>query len=344
LVEGVLRTIGAPQYAVSDSGTLVYVPGTTVTSPIAQRMLLWVDRNGREEPIAAAPNFYKDPKISPDGTKIALAAFAGSYDIWIWDIVRQAMTRLTFDGASDFPLWTPDGKRIAYLSRRERSFGVYWKAADGTGKDEILRSGEYLPVPASWSDGGKTLIIQDITAEVIAARSAGIGALSTEGDRKWKPLLKENVAAQPRISPDGQWMAYDSFELGRFEVYVRPFPDVDRGRWQVSTSGGDSPLWSRDGRELFYRSGDAVMAVSVKADAGFSPGTPKPLFRGAYVSFDLHVGRPDLNPWDISPDGKRFLMMKEAAPTGKPAAAESPRKINIVMNWLEELKQRVPRK
>jgi serine/threonine-protein kinase len=154
-------------------------------------------------------------------------------------------------------------------------------------------------------------------------------------------LLKEKYSqAQPRISPDGQWIAYTSNESGKYEVYVRPFPEVDKGHWQVSTAGGDSPLWSPNGRELFYRSGDAAMAVSVKTDPTFSMEVPSVLFRGTYVSAGLGPASTEFRSWDISPDGKRFLMMKEAAATTSEAGG--PREINIVLNWFEELKQRVP--
>jgi serine/threonine-protein kinase len=160
-----------------------------------------------------------------------------------------------------------------------------------------------------------------------------------EGDRKWKLLLGEKYnETQPQISPDGNHMAYVSDESGRNEIYVRPIPEVDKWRKQVSTSGGDTPLWSRDGRELFYRNGDAVMAVSVKRDPAFSLDVPKILFRGSYVS--LTSG--DDSSWDISPDGRRFLMMKEPKPAA--AAGGGPRRIQIVLNWFEELKQRVPAK
>jgi hypothetical protein len=139
-------------------------------------------------------------------------------------------------------------------------------------------------------------------------------------------------------------MVYTSDESRRKEVYVRPFPDVNKGRWQVSTNGGDSPLWSPDGRELFYRNGDAVMSVPVKTEPGFSiEGTPRILFRGTYVQETAQEG----TPWDISPDSKRFLMMKESSTAGngsqkQEAAAPAPSKIIVVTNWFEELKQRVP--
>ncbi|HYA40498.1 MAG TPA: hypothetical protein VEF34_04310, partial [Syntrophobacteraceae bacterium] len=139
----------------------------------------------------------------------------------------------------------------------------------------------------------------------------------------------------------GRWIAYESNESGKYEIYVRPFPDVNNGKWQVSTGGGDSPLWSHDGRELFYHSGDAAMAVAVETMPTFKPGKPVMLFRGAY--YRGAFGTTDLTYWDISPDDKRFLMIKPPASTGATTAAPAPRqKINIVLNWTEELKQRVP--
>jgi serine/threonine-protein kinase len=340
VVEGVLRD-GPAQYAVSDSGTLVYVPGTDIAASAVQRTLMWVNRNGKEEPLAAQPNGYFNPRISPDGTKVALSVAAtvgnATRDIWIWDPVHKTLTRLTFDGAANVtPLWAPDGKRIAFFSLGRP--GIYWKEADGAGKDEFLGSSpSWAPTfLASWSDRGKTLFFTEWGTDT------GIGMLSMEGDRKFKSLLIEKYReAQPQISPDGRWMAYTSDESGQNQIYVRPFPEVNSERWQISTNGGDSPLWSRDGRELLYRNGDAVMAVSVKTASTFSIATPKILFRGTYVSNVFRDGNFDLATWDVSPDGKRFLMMKEVVSTAKPAA-EVPRRINIVVNWFEELKQRVP--
>jgi len=332
------------QYAVSDSGTLVYVPGTGIAAANAQRTFLWVDRNGKEESIAAPPSFYQDPRISPDGTRVALAVTAGgNTDIQIWDLVHKNLTRLTFDSDWHYhhhPLWTPDGRRIAYTSGNAGMYGICWKAADGTGKDELLVARGTKHVPASWSGDGKTLVgLECFPTSSTSSNMTDIGTLMLQGDRKWEPLLNEKYnEAQPRISPDGRWMVYTSNESGRNEIYVRPFPDVDKGLWQVSTSGGDSPLWSQDGRQIFYRSGDAVMSVSIKMDPTFSNETPKPLFHGTYVSADFIAN--EFSPWDISPDGKRFLMMKES----RSSPGEGPRRINIVLNWFEELKQRVPAK
>jgi serine/threonine-protein kinase len=326
VVTGVFNWI-APQYAVSDSGMLVYIPGTA-SRAMGQVTPLWVDRKGKEEPLAAAPNAYFFPRISPDGTRVAFTVGGpGQSDIWIWDMARKNLTRLTFDSPGAVAIWAPDGKRIAYAS--EADGAVYWKAADGTGKIGRLASvpGAML-YPWSWSNKGKTLVLEDY----IGGGSNNIGSMSLEGDRKWKPLLQEKYAErQPQVSPDGRYIAYSSNESGKQEVYVRPFPDVDSGgRWQVSTDGGENPLWSPDGRELFYRNEDAVMVVSVIKDPTFSLETPKILFRGRYFSPGTTVG----TSWDISPDGKRFLMTKINESTGSTI-----QRINIVLNWLEELKQ-----
>ena len=164
-----------------------------------------------------------------------------------------------------------------------------------------------------------------------------IGLISMEGDHVRKPLLQEKYQEKdPRISPDGRWMAYASNESGKHEVYVRPFPDVNTSRWPVSTSGGNTPLWSPNGRELFYCVGDEVMAVPVETEPTFKAGKPTVLFRRTHIR-STGLDFTNTTYWDISPDGKRFLMLKDAVAGGS-------RKINIVMNWFEELKQKVPTK
>jgi serine/threonine-protein kinase len=326
------------QYAVSDTGTLVYMPGRANAAG-SGRTLVWVDKEGKEEPLKAPLNAYHYPSISPDATRVALTVgtvgASGNANLWIWDLVRETLTRLTFSKLDLVSIWTPDSKGIVFMSVRDGKAGVYRKAADGTGQEEPLGSVPKGAIfPYSWSSDGKTLVMGE--SEDLATKF-DISTLSMEGERKFKPLLHEEYAEiQPKISPDGRWMAYTSSESGKNEIYVRPFPDVNKGRWQVSTNGGDSPLWSQDGHGLFYLDGDSVVSVSVETEPTFKPGNPKVLFRGTYVrSYPA-----DGTPWDISPDGKRFLMMKE--PGTVPSAAVGPRKINIVLNWLEELKQRVP--
>jgi serine/threonine protein kinase len=344
MVEGVLRAGGAPQYAVSDSGTLIYMTGTATLGLTPKQTLVWVDRNGNEEPLATPTDAYSNPRISPDGTRVASTIeTGGNQDIRIWDLVRKTMMRLTFDAAVDaIPIWSLDGKQIFFASRRDRNYAIHYKAADGTGAVEYLGSvPNKLIIPHSWSSDGKTLCLMEWRG---VPPRFDIGVMSMEGDRQYQQLLQEEHSeAQPKISPNGNWMAYVSDESGQREIYVRPFPEVDKGRWQVSTNGGDSPLWSPDGRELFYRNGDAVMTVTVRTEPTFSLETPKILFRGTYVSYEAIMWSQILsNPWDIDPDGKRFLMIKEAEPTGEDSSQGRPRRINIILNWDEELKQRVP--
>jgi Tol biopolymer transport system component len=330
VVEGIDMTFAQP-YALSDSGTLIYIPGTTSSS---KSNLVWVDREGKEEPLGAGPDFYNFVKISPDGTKVALGITSGkSEDIYIWDTDRKNMTKLTFDEADDsFPLWTPDGKRIVFRSLRDK-FGIYTKAANGTGEDEFLApSGN----PMSWSKDGKTMVVGFLGG----GTDNDIGMLSLEGDKTIKPLLREKGnQAVPMVSPDGRCLAYMSDESGRYEVYVRPFPNVNSDKWKVSTDGGRMPKWSRDGRELFYWTDDVLMAVSVETEPEFKPGAPKVLLkRKPIVSYSM--GSPGIS-WDVDLDAKRFLMIKPAV-DGNESAEGPPRKINIVLNWTEELKRLVP--
>jgi serine/threonine protein kinase/Tol biopolymer transport system component len=328
MVEGVLRASGAPQYAVSDSGTLIYMPGSSVSN---QRTFVWVDRQGKEESIGVPPNIYYDYfKMSPDGTRVAMTITAsGNQDIWIWDIARKTMTRFTFENGNDGdPVWTPDGKRILFDSAREGRESIFWKAADGSGKVEKLASVPDRDIwPYPLSSDGKTLILGEYGGE----NRYDIGMLSMEGDHTPKWLLKEKYGEyRANLSTDGKWLAYQSDESGSWEIYIRPFPDVDSGgRWQVSTNGGEFPLWSPNGKELFYRGPDSIVAVSVETKPTLKLGTPKNLFLNKYVG-----------QFDITPDGKRFVMLKPLAASNEKPAAKG--KIVVVLNWLEELKQRVP--
>jgi serine/threonine protein kinase len=324
-------------YAISNSGTLAYIPGRTGVSARGET-LVWVDREGKEDPLGTPSKTYLYPRISPDGTRVAMEIeeMDGTSDIWVWDLMHRTLSRLNIEGRYNLaPVWTLDGKRIAFSSgaygRNYENDGVYWKAADGAGEDEFLALQSRLGIPFypySWSGDGKYLVGTE-------GFNSDIGMLSMEGDRQLTRLLEEEYReTQPMISPDGQWMAYSSDESGKSEIYVRSFPDVNREKRQVSISGGDSPLWSpRDGREVFYLNGSAVMAVSVNTQPNFSiVGTPQVLFQGTYVG----------TYWDISPDGKRFLMIKPPGASGEESTSEDQGKINIVLNWFEELKKQVP--
>ncbi len=336
VVEGLLRNGALVHYAISESGTLAYIPGSLQDAGALGRTLVWVDREGKEEPIAAPPNNYNFPKISPNGTRVALTVGnLASPDIWIWDLTRNTLSRLTSDKNRELQcIWTPDSRRIVFLANPGgEDYGIYCRAADGTGDVEKLSSAaDRQLMPWSLSRDGKNLLV----AEFLSMTKFNIGLVSMEGTRERKTLIPN--AFQPEISPDGRLLAYCSSESGRNEVYVRPFPQVDKEKWQASTEGGESPLWSPDGRELFYLTEDnSAMAIAVNTDQVLRLGTPKLMFRHSCIGFGSFSAG---TPWDISPDGKRFLMIKEAAPSA--TAGEGPRKINIVVNWFEELKQRVP--
>jgi serine/threonine-protein kinase len=327
-------------FSISDSGTLIYLPGSLSNIAFGQRVPVWVDREGKEEPIPVKPDDYGCPRISPDGKKLAIVIDSGEgEDIWIWDLLRENWAKLTTDDFNnEAPLWTPDGRYVLFVTVNGNNSILKRKSASGTGDIEPLAEVPNIRiVPSSWSSDGKTLIAFDNSTD-----SEGIGLISIDNDYKWSPLLnKEFNELQPNVSPDGKWIAYVTDETGNQEVYLRPFPDVDRDMKVVSTNGGSNPLWSSDSKELFYRNGESVMAVKVQTEPGLELGKPVELFKRSYqgrVPADL--SRQTM--WDIHPDDNRFVMMKETAGDGGEPEAAVPVKINIILNWFEELKDKVP--
>ena len=322
LVEGVAvsELEGTVHFSLSTDGTLVYVPGTEV-----ERTLVWVDRQGREEAVPAPQRPYSWVRVSPDGTRLAMEVQDwGNTDVSIYDLARNTSTRLTFAPEADrHPIWTPDGQRVVFRSGSD----IAWKAANGTGTVDRLATGLNAPRPYTWSGDGKGLIFDQ------AGGNSDLLMLRLEGERKLERVIaNEHDTTRPAVSRDGRWIAYRSTESSPGQIFVQPFPNVSGARRQISTSGGTAPVWSRDGRELFYDSGNALMVVPIDTKASLSPGTPTVLFHGAYFYGAGFGGRA----WDIAPDG-RFLMLKEGASTTSAAAAQ----IIVVLNWLEELKRRV---
>jgi len=327
VVEGVVQslTTGAAQYSVSATGSLVYVPGG---AQAAQRRLVWVDRKGMEQALPAPPHAYRYPRFSPDGQRVAVTIEESESNIWLYDLARDTLTRLTSQGSLNLMgAWTPDGKRIAFLSDKEGPLNLFWQLADGSGGLERLTTSQSTQAPNSWSPDGQLLAYMELN--LTTGYDIWVLRLS---DRKAQPFLRTpfNEAA-PRFSPDGRWLAYASDESGRYEIYVQLYPGPG-GKWQISTDGGTEPVWNRNGRELFYRSGDKMMAVDIATQPSFAAGKPRMLFAGQYLP------TPTTFPnYDVSPDGQRFLMLK---PTEQARAA--PTQINVVLNWFEELKQKVP--
>jgi eukaryotic-like serine/threonine-protein kinase len=328
-VEGVLQSpsSGAAQYSFSATGTLVYVPGGTQAG---QRRLVWVNRNGAEQPMAAPPRAYWNPRLSPDGRRVTVGIADQESQVWLYDLSRETLTRLTFAGSQNsVPTWTPDGKRIAFQSNKDGGpMNIFWQLADGSGGLERLTTFEFNNAPHSWSPDGQLLAY----IELNPTTGFDIWVLRLS-DRKAQPFLRTPFnETVPRFSPDGRWLAYVSDESGHWEIYVQPYPGPG-GKWQISTEGGTEPVWNPNGRELFYRSGDKMMAVDITTTTqpGFTAGKPRVLFEGPYLP--TPVTFPN---YDVSPDGQRFLMLMESE------RATSTTQINVVLNWFEELKRRVP--
>jgi WD40 repeat protein len=328
IVEGVLQSAsdGDAQYSFSATGSLAYIPGAPQS---AQSKLVWVNRNGAEQPLAAPEHPYVNPRISPDGRRVAVGITEQERQVWLYDLSRGTLTRSTFQGNNNLvPFWTPDGKRIVFISNKEGQRNLFWQLTDGSGGLERLTTSEFVQIPGSWSPDGQLLAF----SEVNASTGYDIWVIRLS-DRKAQPFLQTQFnEAGPQFSPDGHWLAYTSDESGRKEIYVQPYPGPG-GKWQISTEGGVEPLWNRNGRELFYRSGRKIMAVDIAIKPSFSAGTPNMLFEGPYQLLPT-ISTPN---YDVSPDGQRFLMLKPVE-----SAVAAPTQINVVLNWFEELKQRVP--
>jgi Tol biopolymer transport system component len=338
LVEGVGdagNTTGAAHYSVAANGSLVYA--SIAGGGGAPVSFVWVDRSGRETPVAAKARAYQEFNVSPDGDRIAVRVLDPAPDIWIYDLTRQTETRLTFDEAGEvYPTWTPDARRVAFGGT---GVELSARAADGTGATQVLaESGQdQNRVPQSFTPDGKTLIF-----ELRGPAGAKLSAVGLDGKGTVSPLFHEATGTQRNavLSPDGRWLAYESDESGTPEVYVRPFPDVNAGRWQVSAGGGRWPVWHprAGGKELFYVSPKGLMSLSAVTSPTFTPGRVSTLFEtAAYISANA-VGSN--RRFAVSPDGQRFLFLKTApTPTGP---GQDSQRLLFVENWTEELKQRVP--
>ena len=300
---------GFSELALSLSGCLAFVPADAAS---AGRTLAWADRQGMARPLPAPPRPYTSLRLSPDGKKAALRV-AG--DIWIYEIERDTLTRLTFDGTNDWPIWSPDGRTIAFTSLRSGSMNMYQKPADGSVAETALAASPQPRVASSFSPDGRTLAF----TELDPVRKEDLWLLPLDGAQKPIPFLQSPYAeAYAAFSPDGRWLAYESDESGRREVYVRPCPGPG-GKWQISSEGGQWPRWRRDGHELFYWKDNKTMAVSVETKSGFSAGKAGLLFESAFAEID------------VAPDGQRFLVIKEGESRLAP-------RVNVVIGVLDGLR------
>jgi eukaryotic-like serine/threonine-protein kinase len=319
-------TIGLGTFSVSDNGVLVYASGGG-----ADRQLAWFDRAGKLiERIGPSMSLF-DVALAPDLKRAAIQGPAlPNQDILIVDLVRGVPSRLTFHSAAeDFPVWAPDGSRILFSSTRNGVPDLYQKVSSGVGNEEVLLQSSTPKNPTDWSRDGRFILYENVDAK----NGADIWVLPLSGDRKPEVFSQTPFAeGMARFSPDGKWVAYVSDESTRPEVYVQSFPPSAE-KWQVSTNGGSTPRWRRDGKELFYLTADSrIMSVEVKAGAaGFEVSLPKVLFE---APVDTPFGG---SRYDVSPDGQRFLV-------NAPAENTSSASMTVVVNWQEELKRRVPSK
>ena len=335
VVENILENprIGAGQYAISKDGLLVYIPGGVT---YGEHELVFVDKAGNAKPLTANKRPYEDFTISPDGKYIAATIEGPVTNTWVHDIARDTETRFNFGIENRDPAWSADGKHIAYSGYKDGKYAVFWKPMDGSTPEEALILSDKNVDAWFFSPDGGTLLY----AEYQFSGEQNIGALPLHDRERARMIFPAEYDVEWAIlSPDGKWIAYDSIESGKPEVYIAPYPAMEP-RQRISSNGGLHPLWAPDGRELYYRTGASpeeleqralaqktlVMAVSIETKPAFKAGHPRLLFEGPYFESGHDIA--------VTPDGKGFILIRESdTQTG-------PREMQVVVNWLEELKQR----
>ncbi len=313
-------------FSVSENGLLLY----QARSASAVSQLVWFDRNGKEMGSLGTPGDQANPRISPDGKRVALDIIdsqTGNMDIWIYESSGGIATRFTSDPAFDAgPVWSPDGRRIVFISIRQGHSDVYQKSSSGAGSEEPILQSERTKYPTDWSLDGRFILYRALDAKT----NLELWVLPVAGDRKPIPFIKTTFGvSHGQFSPDGRWVAHSSNESGKWEIYVAPFPGPG-GNWKVSSAGGSEPRWRRDGKELFYLAPDGkLMAVQVKEGPTFEAAAATPLFQTRRRE---HVSSTDLFSYDVSADGQRFLVNTSIG-------EETTVPITLVQNWTADLKR-----
>lgn len=318
----------AGQFSLSDAGWLVYAEGGIF--PDRQNSLVWVDHQGKTEPIASFKSPFFAPRLSPDGLRIAYTTLGREDQVWVYDLKRGTRNRLTREGKAFYADWTPDGKRLVFGWAIEGYDNLFLQPADGSGPPERLTTSDHVQHPGSWSPDGATLAFVEERAD----KTFDISLLDLKTRRTTVFLNSSASEGYPEFSPDGRWLAYSSEESGRFEVYVRPFPGPG-GKWLISQVGGIEPIWARNGKRMYFRSNDdsSVWGVDIQTGAGVSAGKPRLMF-----NLPGMMGGHPSRAWDVSLDGKRFLMVKleEVKPT--PVT-----ELVFVVDWIQDLQRLAPK-
>jgi Tol biopolymer transport system component len=304
--------------AISPAGTIAYAPGFD-----RQADIVLLDRSGKERVVVPAGSYFM-PRLSPDGRQIVLTVATGTdSDVWIHDIQRGATTKLTSGGRNLWPLWSPDGTRIAYASSREGSTNVYWRRADGSGAEEQLTSSAYTVIPQSWTRDGRYLVVTNVQPD----RPNYVAVMPTEGPHTIQRFETGDApSTMGSLSADGRWMAYVSAESGRLEVYVRPYPGPGPAL-QISTAGGDEPSWAGGGLEVIFRRGETLASVKLTNSGGrLTAGAATPIFIGRIAGGGVRNG------YDVSADGRTFVFAKLRQPR------DNLSQFTVLLNALDTIK------
>jgi serine/threonine-protein kinase len=320
---------GASHYDCSRDGLLVYLPAAARR---AECRLWWLDRQGQSAPLSDRAQSYATPRLAPDGQRLAVAVPDSATDLWSLEMGNGSFKRLTFERTNIAPLWTPDQRRIVYSSDLAGApLNLYWKAADGSDAPERLTSSGNLQFPGTFTPDGRTLLYWEIDPKT-RNDVWTLDVSEPAATRRPRPLLNSEAdETQPALSPDGRWLAYTRKEGEQWQVYVQSFPDL-QGKWQISTDGGLEPVWARNGKELFYRASDQVMAVTITTASGFQAAPPQPVFT-RLSGFNAGSLLPT---YDVSPDGQRIVTMKGERDT-------LPTQMHVIVNWFAELQRAAKR-
>jgi serine/threonine-protein kinase len=300
--------------------------------PDREYSLIWVDHKGNAQPIAPFRAHFIGPRLSPDGQRIAYHTGGKERQVWVYDLNRGTATKLTSEGMAMQVTWTPDSRRLVFGWSKASMFNLYGQAVDGSSPMERLAPSEYTQVPGSWSPDGEMLAFVQWGSGLDRSFFGLDIRFLRMRDRKITPFFNSRFEEMyPEFSPDGRWISYVSDESGRAEVYVQPFPGPG-GKWQISNEGGTEPLWSRNGKQLYYRRPNQVWVVDAQTGSAFSASKPRLLFEQPGYATNVPIRN-----WDISPDGQRFLMVKVDERKSQPVT-----EMILVQNWFEELKRLVP--
>ncbi len=310
---------GAGHFAFSETGCLIYLTGEAQQ---VQRQLVRIDASGGVQTVPVPQQAIEEPRLSPDGRKLAIGIRAATNDIWVYDFGRSTLTRVTFDADNFAAVWTPDAARLTFSSNRAGPCQIYWRIADGAGPDELIVGSDYDLVPGPWSRDGHVLVFTEYHPET----GASIWMCSPLKETAPRPLLRSRFNEHsPALSPDNRWLAYTSDESGRAEVYVVSFPSLGR-KIQISIDGGAEAIWARDGTRLYYRHSSSIMSVDIGDGPELVASSPEQRCEGPYLPGAM-TGLPN---YDVTADGD-FLMIRQDAAQTRPAQVE------VIVNWFADL-------